>query len=164
METPLARSQAFALLRRFDVRVSEDREQTGTVAAIAGIETDDQGRVIALSSGGHFARRPLPLDEAEAESMLDAFSSPHAIGRDIKSRRTIAHLLLKLARLYAESGIERFGVMLHVRDDSYAVNDATIWAAHAVRVAPRLAAHAHDGAPRAFGFHPKRQRRLGFGA
>jgi hypothetical protein len=160
MAHALAEHEAQVVLRRYEIRVAEKPPEPGPDLVVAGYEDEHHGRVIALHGGAHAARRHLPLSEADAESMLDAFSSERSIAHDHKSRAMIAHLLLKAAKMYEETGIDRFGMIARVHDNGYLVRSVTMWSNGEPHVTPRLTPHAHDNPPRAYGFRPDRAERV----
>jgi len=151
--------EAQKLLRRYEIRVAEKPAEPGPDLVLEGYEDEHHGRVIALHGGAHAARRRLPLTQPDAASMLDAFSSERSVAHDHKSRAMLTHLVLKAALMYEETGIERFNLIVRIRDNGYLVRHVTIWTNSEPHVTPRLAPHAHDNPPRSYGYHPERAKR-----
>jgi hypothetical protein len=161
MSYTLEKREAQELLRRYEIRVAEKPAEPGPDLVLEGYEDEHHGHVLALRGGSHAAHRPLPLTEPDAESMLDAFSSGRSVAHDHKSRTMLTHLLLKAARMYEETGIERFNLIVRVRDNGYLVRDITIWTNGEPHVTHRLAPHAHDYPPRSYGYRPDRMKKRG---
>ena len=117
--------------------------EPGTDITLVGDITKD-GKSLRFISGSHKVERLCPLAEDAAESMLDEFRSHRALGSNEKAVRTLAHLFVKTAKMYYDSGIDTFTLRVRVHDNGYKVIDATMMTERMPEILRRLGRHAHD--------------------
>ena len=119
--------------------------EPGTDIAIECRNDPTLGPIVEIRSGTHHAHRLAPIDELQAEAMLNEFHAKHGIAPAAKATRMLAHLLLRVGAVFAEDGIER--VMLdpiRLHDSTYDVIGASVEARHPIALNRRLGKHAHD--------------------
>jgi hypothetical protein len=126
--------------------------EAGTDVVIAGSGDAADGKMIALRSGAHEARRLVPLGEASAEALVAGFQPYRHRPHDERTRRMLEHLLLRVSEFFEESGVEGFELTVRLHENSYTVIDAELTAPRPLRLSKRLDPHAHDRKSR--GYHP----------
>lgn len=131
--------------------LAQDEVEHGSEIALSGRETRD-GKVLRFVSGSHTVERHCPLSESAAESMLDAFRSSKGLGSNEKAVRTLAHLFVKAAKMYSESGIVKFALRVRVHDNGYKVIDAAMATERMPEIKARLGHHARDR--KSYDYHP----------
>ena len=143
-------------LKGYDIRVVGDGKgdhpsaAAGTHVTIAVYDDPAQGKIIQARSGAHEAHRLMPLGESEAEAMaappfLSGASHHHAE----KSRRMLAHLLVKVSHMYVDSGMERCTLDVRLHENEYHVVKAELESRHALHATKRA---NHDR--KSEGYHP----------
>lgn len=120
----------------------EDIER-GTDITVYGNERN-AGKLLKFISGAHSVERMCPVSEDAAESMLAEFRSHRALGSNEKAVRTLAHLFVKTSKMYCESGIDAFKLLVRVHDNGYKVIDAVMTAERMPKIKARLGHHALD--------------------
>lgn len=141
-----------SLSAKFGTRLFAHEEvERGSDITLSGEVTRD-GKILRFISGSHSVERPCPLPEFAAESMLDELRSHKGLGSNEKSVRTLAHLFVKAAKMYFESGIEEFVLHVRVHDNGYKVVDASMKTERMPKIKARLGHHALDR--KSYDYHP----------
>src|SRR5581483_8623068 len=102
--------------------------------------------------GAHHIERACPLPEYAAESMLDDFRSHKALASNEKGLRMLAHLFVKVAEMYVDSGIDGFLIRVRVHDNGYKVVDAHMTTERMPEIKARLNHHNRDR--KSYDYHP----------
>ena len=119
--------------------------ESGTDIAIECRNDPKLGPIVEIRSGSHHAHRLAPVDELQAEAMLNEFHAKHGIAPAEKATRMLAHLLLRVCAVFAEAAIERVTLdPIRLHDSTYDVISASVEARHPIALNRRLGKHAHD--------------------
>jgi hypothetical protein len=106
--------------------------------------TDDPyfGRSIRLTIGRRRSTVPCPLNEFEAQRLVDEFRLAHLLPDVFHEDMTLVHLLLKCSRLYVERNLVALHLDCHLSTRGYRVNEARMATDRALHVPSRLEPHA----------------------
>lgn len=134
-----------ALLKHYEIDVSERHLREGTAILISGGSTPGAGRTITATIGDRRAQRMCPLTEFLAEGLVAELGDSHLTARPQLSR-AIMHLLVKLSRMQIESTLVSFSLQATIEGDHYEVlpKNIVIDATSNTTIPHRLSPHAHD--------------------
>ncbi len=133
-----------ALLKHYEINVSEGHLRAGTAIRIAG-ESRGDTRVITATIGDHRSERICPVTDFLAEGLIAELGDSHLSSKP-QLARAVAHLVVKLSKMYVESVLISFSVTAKIEGDHYEVLPKTIAieASHNTTIPHRLSPHAHD--------------------
>lgn len=125
--------------------------ERGSDITLAG-EQRKESKILRFVSGAHTVEYALPLDERGAESMLEGFRSSRGLGSNERAVRMLAHLFIKVAKMYEDSGITKFTLHIRVHDNEYKVVDADMTTERMPEIKARAGHHALDR--KSYDYHP----------
>ncbi len=102
------------------------------------------GQSIRLTIGHRRSSAPCPMNQGEAERLVEEFRLAHLLPDVFHEDMTLVHLLLKCSRLYVESDLAGLHLDCHLSTRGYRVNEVRISSDRGLDVVPRLEPHAHD--------------------
>lgn len=102
------------------------------------------GRSIQLTIGRRRSSGPCPMNEFEAERLVEEFRLAHLLPDRYHEDMTLAHLLVRCAHLYDEAALTELHLRCHLTPRGYRVENAQIVSESALKVPARLASDAHD--------------------
>lgn len=104
-----------------------------------------RGPVIRASIDKEHAERAAPLSEDAAMEMVEHLRRQRLIPRGAHSQQTLAHLLVKAAHLFTQTGIDELCLgRVHVGPDGYHILEASMQTTKHITATARLDADAHD--------------------
>ena len=102
------------------------------------------GRSVRLTIGRRRSSGPCPLNEFEAERLIEEFRLAHLLPDRFHEDMTLAHLLVKCAHLYDEAGLTALHMHCHLTPRGYRVDDAQLVSDGELKIRARLTSDAHD--------------------
>jgi|GEM_PF-3404143 len=122
------------LLRRYginppvtDERFARHADLTkGIPLAIDAADDPYFGRNIRLTIGRRRSSAACPLDQYEADRLVEEFRLAHLLPDVLHEDTTLVHLLLKCSALYVENGLAGLHVDCHLTTRGYRVNEVRI--------------------------------------
>ncbi len=117
----------------------------GRVATIAVARIDDRS-VISLTIGQTRLEGPIPLDAAQARTMVEGLKMHQQLpGKDPSFERMVIDLLLKISEMYVESGAHSLLFeSLHLHPASYHIGHVIMRCETPVHVKPRRESEGSD--------------------
>lgn len=103
---------------------------------IDGVSDPVYGPSIRLKISGRRSARTAPVDEFEAESLVAEYRSAHLFSDD-EMDRTLVRLLMKCSKLYQDSGINEFHLVLYLTPQGYRTHAVYMLRARNVIRGPR---------------------------
>ncbi len=145
MGRALDHDDGIALLKHYEIDVAQGHSRAGTSIVIRGRSTEGADRVITATVGTHSAQRLCPVTDFLAEGMVGELADPH-LKNSPQLGRAIAHLIVKLSRMYIDSVLVTFSLTALLEGDRYEVlpKSLVIEASHNTTIPHRLEPHAHD--------------------
>lgn len=135
---------AARLLRQYDINPPVTGETFGIPLTIEAAEDPYFGRSIRLTIGHRRSSAPVPMNQDEAERLVNEFRLAHLLPDVFHEDMTLVHLLLKCSRLYVESRVTGLHLDCHLSARGYRVNEVRISSDGPLEIVPRLEPHAHD--------------------
>jgi len=102
------------------------------------------GRNVGLTIGCRHSVGPSPLNELEAERLVEEFRIAHLLPGIQAEGRALSHLLVKCAHMYADACLNRLHLTGHLTPRGYRINDVHMSGGALLDAVPRLDPHAHD--------------------
>lgn len=93
--------------------------EAGIPITIDGVADAELGPAVRLKIGGRRSARMCPLAEVDAESLVAEFHNENVLAADPKADRTLVQLLMKCSKLYQDSGISEFHLVLYLTPQGY---------------------------------------------
>jgi hypothetical protein len=136
---------AVAILKHYEVDVAEGHVRKGISIAVSGAPTPAAEAAITVTIGDHRANRIVPVTDFLAEGLVGELAEP-LLKPGSQLARTIAHLIVKLSRMYVESHLAAFSLTALLEGDHYEIVPKSIelQGTHATTIPHRLDPHAHD--------------------
>jgi hypothetical protein len=91
----------------------------GLSVTIDGIFDAENSRILRLKIGGRRLSRVCPVTTHDAESLVNEFHAENLLPPDIRADRTLVQLLTSCSRLFVESGIDEFHLVLYITPQGY---------------------------------------------
>jgi hypothetical protein len=140
---------ATRLLRIYGVNppVPDERfgsNDAGTSVTIDGVLDAENSRAIRLKIGGRRASRVCPVTMSEAESLVNEFQAQGLLP-DSKSDRTLVQLVTSCSKLFVESGINEFHLVLYLTPQGY--RSHAVYMLRPRRIIARRPPKVHEPAP-----------------
>lgn len=135
---------AARLLRRYGISPPSADEKAGIPFIIDAAEDAYFGKSIRLTIGHRRSSAPCPMNQDEAERLVDEFRLAHLLPDVFREDMTLVHLLLKSSLLYVEQGLTGLHLDGRLSRRGYGLNEVRISSEGALNVLPRLEPHAHD--------------------
>ena len=134
-----------AILKHYEINVAEGHLREGTTILIAGEAKTEGQRIISATVGADVAQRICPVTAFLAKGLIAELGHPHLTAKPQVSQ-AIAHLIVKLSKMYVDSVLAGFSVTATIEGDHYEVlpKTASIEASHNTTIPHRLSPHAHD--------------------
>lgn len=105
----------------------------------------ENGKQLFVSSGRARWIRACPLSAEQAEALVGEISEAGVIPNEAQELETLAHLLRRCSRLFAEEDLQRLRLApVYIRRNDYRVGAASMTSASRVFVETRLDSGAHD--------------------
>jgi hypothetical protein len=115
--------------------VAHHDARAGIPVTIDGIVDPDIGPSMRVKISGKRASRAVPLDEPQAQALLAEFHAEKLLAPDLKSDLTLAHLLVKCAKLYRDSGVSELHLLLYLTPQGYRTH--AVYMLRTRNIAPR---------------------------
>jgi hypothetical protein len=144
MAKHLDHADSVALLKHYGIEIVEGHAPNGESIVIHGGPTVDAEAAITATIGARSAHRLCPVTEFLAEGLVGELADPHLKpGKHLG--QAIAHLIVKLSRMHAGSGLASFSLTVLVEGDHYEVMSKTIAivAPNTIKIPHRLGPHDH---------------------
>jgi hypothetical protein len=93
--------------------------ETGIPVTIDGVADPQYGPSVRLKIAGRRSMRTCPVSEFEAESLVAEFHAEHLLDADPVADRALAALLVKCSKLYQDSGINEFHIVVYLTPQGY---------------------------------------------
>jgi hypothetical protein len=116
----------------------------GRIASIH-VWRHEEGAKLSLTLQGVRAEVACPLDETHALALVESFRDSKLLPGDKSFEHMLAHLLMKIAAMYAESGAATLTMeRVHLHPASYSVGAVTLTREKRETVEHRLDPDSHD--------------------
>lgn len=116
----------------------------GIPVTLDGVNDPEFGPSIRLKISKQRGMRMCPVSDYEAETLVAEFHAGGTLPPDEKRDRTLAHLVAKCSKLYADSGIGELHLVLYLTPQGYRTHAVYMLRSRNVSVRKRLTPNAHD--------------------
>jgi len=88
---------------------------------------EPHGRTVVVTAGDHTALRQLPVEELQAQALVEEFHQAGVLHASEHFKRTLAHLLTRLSEVAERAGIETAVLdPIHLAEGGYCIDSASI--------------------------------------
>jgi hypothetical protein len=125
--------------------LSHAQTDAGVPVMITARIDPELGPMLRASINGEHAERACPLTEDAAMAIVEYLRSKRLIAGDAQAQRTLAHLLVKCGRMFAETGADELRLTpVYVAADGYRIHEVSMRTTKPIKAKPRLEGDAHD--------------------
>ncbi len=145
MSNVLGLADRTALLKSYAIDVAEGHLRAGMPILFLGISEPGGQRSMRITIGTRSTERLCPISYFVAEGMIAELADSRLHTKP-QLGHAIAHLGVKVARMYVESGLVACSITATIEGDGYEVLPklASIEAASSTTISQRLSVLAHD--------------------
>lgn len=126
MSATAEKVDAARLLDKYEIGPPATGEDFGIPFEIDGADDPYFGRSIRLTIGPHRSSDACPMNQDEAQGLVEEFRLAHLLPDNFHEDMTLVHLLLKCSRLYAENGLAGLHLACHLSRRGYRVNEVRL--------------------------------------